>query len=70
MLLANHAHLSFFTQHYLLLSLTSSFPRIVYEAVKLSSITFRNKFLRVRLKAHKDMEWIAAAILAQADYLC
>lgn len=67
MLLANHAHLSFFTQHYLLLSLTSSFPRIVYEAVKLSSITFR---IRVRLKAHKDMEWIAAAILAQADYLC
>lgn len=72
MSLGNHAHLIFLTQHYLLLSLTYSFYRTVYEAVKLSSITFRNiLFLRVTysvgLKGHTGKDLIAAAILAQAD---
>ena len=70
--LGDYAHLTFLTQYYLFLSLTYSFYRTVYEAVKLSSITFHNTlFLRVTynigLKVHTGKELIAAANLAQAD---
>lgn len=68
----NHAHLTFFTQHYLLLFLTYSFNTTAYKTVKLSSITFHNTFFlgvtySVGLKGQRGKDLIAAAILAQAD---